>query len=127
MRIFKTEGVVRFARQEQVSDASLKAAIDRAECGSIDAYLGGGLIKQRIARGGRGRSSGFRMIVAYLAKDRAVFLYGLAKNERGNISDDELLTLRTIGKIWLAAPADKVSLALRDGDLQEIDNDESNF
>ncbi|WP_296556869.1 type II toxin-antitoxin system RelE/ParE family toxin [Pigmentiphaga sp.] len=124
MRIFKTKGVYRFARRERIADVSLKAAIERAERGSIDANLGGGLIKQRVARSGQGRSGGFRMIVAYCRADRAVFLYGFAKNDRDNISDDELQTLRIIGSNWLEAPMDIVGQALADGDLQEIEHDD---
>ncbi|MBB6249901.1 hypothetical protein FHS74_000434 [Nitrospirillum iridis] len=56
MRIFKTKGVTRFTRRERIADASLKEAVDRAERGIIDADLGGGLIKQRVARPGQGRS-----------------------------------------------------------------------
>ena len=82
MRIFLTRGVVRFARRQRIADASLSEAIARAERGSVDADLGGGLVKQRVARPGQGRSGGFRMIVAYRAAGRAVFLYGSAKNDR---------------------------------------------
>lgn len=53
LRIFKTKWTVRFARRERISDASLREAIERAERGIIDADLGGGLIKQRVARRGR--------------------------------------------------------------------------
>lgn len=123
MRIFKTKGVKRFTHREQITDASLRTAIKRAGRGSIDADLGGGLIKQRIARQGQGRSGGFRMIVAYREADRAVFLYGFAKNDRNNISDDELQTLRCIGASWLAASEAVVRQALSDGDLQEIEYD----
>jgi hypothetical protein len=56
MRAFKTKWFSRFARQELIADASLWEAIERAERGLIDADLGGGLIKQRIARQGKGRS-----------------------------------------------------------------------
>jgi hypothetical protein len=80
VRIFKTKWVARFVRRERIDDASLKDAIERAERGIIDADLGGGLIKQRVARPGRGRSGGFRMIVAFRIEDRAFFLYGFAKN-----------------------------------------------
>ena len=45
-----------FARSELIADASLREAIARAERGLIDADLGGGLIKQRVARPGKGRS-----------------------------------------------------------------------
>jgi len=120
MRIFKTKGVGRFARRERIADASLKEAIERAERGIIDADLGGGLIKQRLARAGQGRSGGFRTIIAYRAAGRAVFLYGFAKNALDNIEDDELHDLRTIGAAWLAAPDAIITQALDDGDLQEI-------
>jgi hypothetical protein len=36
----------------------LGQAIERAERGLIDADLGGGIIKQRVARQGQGRSAG---------------------------------------------------------------------
>lgn len=123
MRIFKTKAVKRFARRERIEDTSLSEAIERAERGTIDADLGGGLIKQRVARPGQGRSGGFRMIVAYRAAGRAVFLYGFAKNDRDNIDDDELQSLRTIGANWLAASAEIVRQALDDGELQEIEHD----
>ena len=124
MRIFLTRGVMRFARRQRIADASLSEAIERAERGTIDADLGGGLIKQRVARPGQGRSGGFRMIVAYRAAGRAVFLYAFAKSDRDNIDDDELEALRTIGANWLAASAELVGQAIEDGDLKEIEHDD---
>ena len=56
MRTFKTKWLTRFARREGIADKSLREAIERAERGLIDADLGGGLIKQRVARQGQGRS-----------------------------------------------------------------------
>ena len=79
MRIFKTKWMARFARRERISDHSLRTAIERAGRGSIDADLGGGIVKQRVARSGRGRSGGYRMLIAYRAGVRAVFLYAFAK------------------------------------------------
>ena len=124
MRVFKTKWLARFARRERIADKSLTEAIERAERGAIDADLGGGLIKQRVARGGQGRSGGYRMVVAYRAQGRAVFLYAFAKNERDNIDPDELLSLREIAQGWLAADADKIALAVADGALLEVDDDE---
>ncbi len=123
MQIFKTKWLARFARRERITDKSLSEAIERAERGVIDADLGCGLIKQRVARQGQGRSGGYRMMVAYRAKGRAFFLYGFAKNERGNIDPDELQSLREIAAIWLAADAAKIALALEEEALQEIDYD----
>jgi len=120
VRIFKTKGVGRFARRERIANASLREAIERAERGIIDGDLGGGLIKQRLARAGQGRSGGFRMIVAYRAAGRAVFLYGFSKSAQDNIEDDQLHDLRTIGAAWLAASDEIIAQALDDGYLQEI-------
>ena len=126
MRIFKTKWLARFARREGIDDQSLRAAIERAEQGLIDADLGGGLIKQRVARPGRGRSGGYRMIVGYRVKNRAVFLLGFAKNERENIEDNELLTLRSQAERWLVADAARLQKELELGNLQEINHDEEN-
>ena len=59
------------------------------------------------------------MLIAYRAGDRAVFLYGFAKNERENIGDDELATLREIAAVWLEANDERLEHAIREGILQE--------
>ena len=96
----------------------------RAGRGLIDADLGSGVIKQRVARAGQGRSGGYRMLVAYRSGHRAIFLYGFAKRERENIGEDELLTLREIGEVWLAADAGRIARAIQEGILQEVTDDE---
>ena len=95
MRIFKTKALARFTKGEAISDESLVAAIETAKRGLIDADLGGGLIQQRVARPGQGKRGGFRMLIAF-RPDRAIFLFGFAKNERDNIDDKQLTTLREI-------------------------------
>ncbi len=124
MRVFKIRWFVRFARSERIDDESLSEAIRRAARGLIDADLGGGLIKQRVARRGRGRSGGYRMIVAYRVKERAVFLYGFAKNERENIEPDELEDLRLVARGWLEATSERIETALKDGAIQEVQHDQ---
>jgi hypothetical protein len=51
VRIFKTKAFARLARGE-VEDEALVEVVGAAERGLIDADLGGGVIKQRIARRG---------------------------------------------------------------------------
>ena len=126
MRIYKTKWVGRFARREKIRDGDLAEAVRRAGRGLVDADLGGGIVKQRVARAGQGRSGGYRMLLAYREGHRAVFLYGFAKNERDNIADDELQTLRDIGATWLAADAQRIEQAIREKALQEVDDDEKN-
>lgn len=55
MRIFKNAWFERFARKQCITDRALHDAIERAEKGLIDADLGGGVIKQRVARQGQGK------------------------------------------------------------------------
>ncbi len=56
MRVFKNAWFERFARKQRIPDEALLEAVARAERGQIDADLGGGVIKQRVARRGQGRS-----------------------------------------------------------------------
>lgn len=120
--VFKTKWLARFARRERIRDESLREAVERAERGLVDADLGGGLIKQRVAREGHGRSGGYRMLVAYRAQGRAVFLYGFAKNEQENIGPDELASLREIAATWLDAGADRMREAIEAKELQEVEH-----
>ena len=120
MRIFKTKWLARFARHEGITDQSLREAIERAERGLVDADLGGGLIKLRVARQGKGRSGGFRMIVAYRVKDLAVFLSGFAKSDREDLGPDELAIAHAVAASWLSADHTRVEQALREGKLVEV-------
>ena len=125
VKVFQTKWLTRFARRERITDESLRESIDRAERGVVDADLDGGLIKQRVAREGQGRSGGYRMLVAYRVQDRAVFLYGFAKNEQENISPDELASLREIAAVWLDADTDRIANAVEARELQEVEHGEA--
>jgi hypothetical protein len=96
LRIFKNKVFTRFARKSGISDAALCKAVIDAERGLIDADLGGGVIKQRVAREGGGKSGGFRTMVLFRTGTRAFFVYGFAKNERDNIELDELTEFRRL-------------------------------
>jgi len=124
LRLFKTKMFARFARRERISDASLGEAVRRAELGLLDAQLGGGVIKQRVARSGQGRSGGYRVLIAYRPLTLSVFLYGFAKSERDNVDEDELATLRDIAKGWFRADANTLTRAIADGLIQEVMNDD---
>ena len=125
VRIFKTRALARFAKREAISDESLVVAVETAKRGLIDANLGGGLIKQRVARPGQGKRGGFRMLIGFRS-DRAIFLFGFAKNERENIDDQQLTTLREIVASWFAADDKKIAQALKDGLLIEVKHGKEN-
>jgi len=89
----------------------------------MDADLGGGVIKLRVARAGQGKRGGYRMLIAFRSRLRAVFLFGFAKNELDNIEDDQLATLRETAALWLAADSQKIARAVKDGLLIEVRHD----
>lgn len=120
MRIFMTRWMARFARRARMADAVMIEAIARAERGLIDADLGGGVIKQRVGREGRGRSGGYRTLIAFRAGDRAFFFYAFAKSDQDNISPDMLWKLKAIAHDWLLAEERTIVAALRTGELEEI-------
>jgi hypothetical protein len=124
VRLFKTKWFMRYARQERLEDHSLRDAIERAERGLVDADLGGGIIKQRVARTRQGRSGGYRLLIAYRSGKRAVFLYGFAKSERDNIEADELETIKEIGAAWLEAKKERLEYAINTGILREVSYDD---
>jgi hypothetical protein len=96
VEVYNTKWLARFARRERIADRSLVDAIERAERGLIDADLGDGLLKQRVARIGQGRSGGYRVLIAWRAGRRSVCLFGFAKNETDNIDRHQLASLRQI-------------------------------
>ena len=54
MKVYVTKTFRRFQRKEGIKDVALWQAVEAADKGLVDADLGGGLIKQRIARPGQG-------------------------------------------------------------------------
>ena len=123
-RIYKLKGFTRFQRKERISDASLRRAIDGAEAGLVDADLGTGLVKRRLARAGQGKSGGYRTVIAFRRGERAVFLYGFAKNERGNIDAEELDEFRRLARGFFEMSAKQLAMLIEDGQLMEVSDDE---
>ena len=120
MEVYLTQWMARFTRREKIDRASLCEAIARAERGLIDADLGGGLIKQRVARRGKGRSGGYRTLIAFRRADRAVFLFGFAKSQRENIATDDLKTVRQVAARFLAFTAQELQQARELGEVEEV-------
>jgi hypothetical protein len=123
MRVFKTRMFARWADKEGVSDAALLAAMDEISRGLIDANLGGHVFKKRVGIGGRGKSGGVRTLLALRVGDRAFFVFGFAKNERSNVSDKELETLKRLASQLLGYDARELREALSTGKLYEVESD----
>lgn len=124
MRVFKTRAFGRWAGRENVMDRMLLDAIQEMESSLIDAFLGGRIVKKRIAAIGRGKSGSFRTVVAYEAGRRAFYLYGFSKSERDNINRHELETLKTLAKRYFELDEQDLMAAVRNGALLEVKVDE---
>jgi hypothetical protein len=118
------QDIARFVAKERIADETLRDAIRRAEAGQIDADLGGGVIQQRVARSGGGKSGGYRTIVFYRRGTRAVFAYGFAKNDRDNIDPNELRDFRDAARTILALTEADMNKAVTNGAFREITEDE---
>ena len=126
-RVFLTKVFVRFAVRENISAEALRQAVLRADRGLIDANLGGGVIKQRVARTGSGKSGGYRTIILYRLASKAIFVYGFAKKDRANIDDRELREYRDSGRMMLSYDDLAVAEMLLSGKWREITNDDQDL
>ncbi len=81
------------------------------------------MFKKRVAVGGRGKSGGFRTLLAYRAADKAFFVYGFAKNARANISNKELKALKMYANTLLSYSRVELNKAVKGGALIEVVND----
>jgi hypothetical protein len=120
LRVFKTKAFARFAGKARLGDAVLCEAIAAAERGLIGADLGGGVVKQRVARQGQGKSAGFRVIILYKRGARAFFVHGFAKSDRANIAQDELEALKELAAEMLPYDDRAVATAVESGALTEV-------
>jgi len=121
MRVFKTRVFNRWAMREGLADPLLCEAVSEMLQGLVDARLGGGVVKKRVARAGEGKRGGYRTILATNLRDRWFFMFGFAKNERDNIREDELKMLRQLAAALLRMDDPAIVEARNRSELVEID------
>lgn len=123
MRVFKNAWFGRFAKKEKLSNLQLWEAVQDAEQGLIDADLGSGVIKLRIARLGGGKSKGYRTIVMYRQGEKAFFVFGFSKNELANIRDDEAAQFKKAAKHVLNLSDEQIQHLINNAQLEEVTHD----
>lgn len=126
--MFKTKRLDRWAKKEELTDQAIGAAAKEVAAGNAEANLGQHLFKKRIARPGKGKSSGFRTIVAFKSDngDKIFFVYGFAKNQQSNITTVELDGLGIIAKHYLGATEEVLKKLLEDNELVETMEEQYN-
>jgi len=130
--------VIHFADEKSLQDAPLQpldaqdatdrcgtlcTAVSEMENGLIDAELGGGLVKKRVAFPGRGKSSSTRTPVATNKGNRWFFVFGSEKNDRANVSAKELEALQAIAADLLKLSSAALDANVENKALQEICHD----
>lgn len=124
MKVFKSSRFHKFARRESISDAMLCEAVKRAERGLVDADLGAGLIKQRVARQGAGKSGGFRTLIFFRTEKRAVFAFGFAKSDVANLDEAEELIFKKAAKLVLGFTDAQMDAEVATGRMLEVNCDD---
>lgn len=120
MRIYKLKSFAKFADREKIDDATLVETITRANSGLIDADLGNGIIKQRIARKGQGKSSAYRTLIFYRINGNHFFVAGFAKSVQSNISSQDLQALKILADQFKQYDLEALNKLLLNGKMTEI-------
>ena len=115
MHQLKTKFFQRWQKKTTVTDGELLLALTEMQAGLIDADLGGGVVKKRIATGGRGKSGGARTLIATNKGGRWLFVFGFEKNERANITPTELEALQELANGFLGMSDKAIQTATLDG------------
>ena len=79
----------------------------------------------RVARAGRGKSAGYRTVVAADLRSRCVFLFGFAKSERDDLDQDELRSFKELARPYLGYGEETIDSLLAAGELMEVESGQS--
>jgi len=108
------------ARRGGLIDIHICQAVTEMNAGLIDATLGAGLFKKRIAMPGQGKRGSWRALRGFQAGKKAFFLYLFPKNSRDNIEDDEMKALKRLARYYLTLKPSEIKTALQCGELEEV-------
>jgi len=121
VRIFTTRSFNRLRLAQEVGCVALINAVEEMNKGIWDASLGSHLYKKRVALQGRGKKGGARTLLAFKCDDKAYFLYGFAKSQRGNITYKEKQVLKLLARELISYDDEKLNKALKHGALTELE------
>jgi len=83
--------------------------------------LGSNLYKLRLAtKEGRGKSGGSRSILAFKKDSKIIWLHLFSKNEKGNVTINELKKLKELSNIVLELSDEQIYKLLNLGELYEV-------
>ena len=107
-------------RKTTLTETILCDAVAEMAVGLVDADLGGGVVKKRVAMPGRGKSGSARTLLATNKADRWFFVFGFEKNERANVTDKEIEALRQLASDLLRLSVSELDAHVASEALKEI-------
>ena len=120
MRIFKNKAFKRWAEQIGLKDDALKTAVNEIAKGLYEANLGGNLFKKRVGVNGKGKRGGARTILVFKKEDKALFMYGFAKNTKANITELDEKLCKKVADIFLSWDAQAINSAIKNNEIIEV-------
>lgn len=120
MTAYKVKSFNKWSKKLGINDRELLKALEDIASGKVDAMLGGGIIKQRLAVAGRGKRGGSRIIIAYRKGKNVFLLEGFAKNEKDNITAGELQAFQIYGKHLQALTREQLEALVKSKELIEL-------
>jgi len=121
LKLFKFPWFSHFARKEHISDVALRQVADQLESGLFEADLGGGVYKKRLARPGRGKSAGYRLIIFFKRDGLTFFVYAYAKSRQENILASDLAAFKKLAGEVLEMTEEQIVAGLEAGRFEEIE------
>lgn len=76
-----------------------------------------------VFRPGQGRSGGYRTLILYRQSQRAFFVYGFAKNQQTNVSDEEVGAFKKAAQHVLEMTDEQLSALIQNGKFSEVEHD----
>lgn len=125
MEIFKVKWFNKWAHKHSIPDSLLTKTAMEIVSGNVEADLGGGLFKKRLAREGEGKRGGYRTLVGFSdGSGRIFYLYAFAKNTRANIKPNEKAVLVKEAQRLVTASQKEIRSLLELGTIMEVKNNE---
>lgn len=125
MKHYKVKKFTNEAKKADLPDALLYETLEEflsiGTEGQQKLSLGAGLYKLRLAtKEGKGKSGGSRSILAFKKENRVIWLHLFSKNDKANVTTNELKKLKSLSDILLDLPDDDIEKLIKLGELCEV-------
>ena len=127
MKYYKVKKFAHEAKKLKILDTLLVDTLDHFlemdSDGQQKYSLGAGLYKLRLSSNvGQGKRGGSRTILAFKSNNRVIWLHIFAKNDKDNVTTNELKKLKTLADILLDLSNSEIEKLIKLGELYEVND-----